>query len=366
MRPTRALLTALAAAAILSGCGPHTKSERYSRQQLQESLRNFEAPGLVIGEFVLANNGVIDGDTIRVEGLDTPLRLLAIDSEETFKSKHERAEAERDFQAYMERQRAKSKRPPKCGTPMGEEATEWAKQFFAGSRRVRLERDHPKEIRDRFNRYLAYVFVQKDGQWLNYNVEHVRAGMSPYFSKYSYSRRFHDEFVAAEEEARANRVGIWDPTSKSYQDYDERKEWWDARAEFIKEFERVAQERDDYIVLTHFDSLRQLEKRLGQEVTLLATVGEIRLGDRGPTRVLLSRRLFSDFTVVFFDRDVFLSSGISRYRSEFVKVTGVVNTYQNKYTKKRELQIIVNLPSQVVGSKVPGLEPLEPASASME
>jgi hypothetical protein len=53
---------------------------------------------------------------------------------------------------------------------------------------------------------------------------------------------------------------------------------------------------------------------------------------------------------------VFLSSGISRYQGEFVRVTGVVNIYQNKYTNKRQLQLLVNLPSQVIGSQVPGIE----------
>ena len=54
----------------------------------------------------------------------------------------------------------------------------------------------PGEIRDRYDRYLAYVFAEIDGKWVNYNVECVRAGMSPYFMKYGYSQRFHADFVA--------------------------------------------------------------------------------------------------------------------------------------------------------------------------
>ncbi|MBW2191959.1 MAG: thermonuclease family protein [Deltaproteobacteria bacterium] len=85
---------------------------------------------------------------------------------------------------------------------MGERATQFAKAFFEGAEVVRLERDDPKEIRGHFGRLLAYVFVKKSGRWTSYNVEAVRAGMSPYFTKYGYSHRFHNQFTHAESEAR--------------------------------------------------------------------------------------------------------------------------------------------------------------------
>lgn len=341
----------LAAALLLqSACAPSAQARRYDRQKAQEALSRLETPGLVLGEFSLPGNAVVDGDTIKVEGLDTSLRLLAIDSEETYKREADRRAAEADFARYLADKRGDSDRPIKAGTPLGEEAKRFAESFFESASRVRLERDHPKDIRGRYNRYLTYVFVEKDGAWVNYNVEAVRAGMSPYFTKYGYSRRFHDEFVAAEKEAREHQRGIWSPDALGYPDYDERKRWWDARAEFVKEFEREAQGREDFIVLTHWDALRQIDERKGQEVTVLGTVGDVRFGDRGPSRVLLSRRMFNDFPVVFFDRDVFLASDITRHEGEFVRVTGVVNEYQSKHTKKRTLQLLVNLPSQVVGS----------------
>ena len=59
---------------------------RLQRQEIQQRLRRLETPGLVIGEFTLDDHAVVDGDTIRVAGLRTTLRLLAIDTEETFKS----------------------------------------------------------------------------------------------------------------------------------------------------------------------------------------------------------------------------------------------------------------------------------------
>lgn len=344
---------ALACAALLlcaSACAS-SASRRYDRQKAQAALSRLETPGLVLGEFALPADAVIDGDTLRVDGLESTLRLLAIDTEETFKKERERRAFEAvSFDEYLRRERGDSPRPVKAPTPMGEEAKKFAKDFFDGVSVVRLERDHPKDIRGRYDRYLTYVFALKDGVWVNYNLEAVRAGMSPYFTKYGYSRRFHDQFVAAEKEARAAQRGIWRPGAPCYPDYDERKKWWDARAEFVRQFERDARGRDDFIVLTHWDALMRIEKLQGREVTVLGTVGNTSFGDRGPSRALLSRRMFNDFPVIFFDRDVFLASGITRYEGEFVRVTGVVSEYQSKRTKKRTLQLLVNLPSQVVGS----------------
>lgn len=351
LRPTR-LLAVVAAAALVAGCGP-AQSNRYQRKEAQDSLKKLGTPGLTIGEFHLTK--VTDGDTIRVDGLESALRLVGLDAEETFKNEHDRRAAETDFNAYLVAKRGDSKHPVKAASPLGEAAKEFAKAFFKDHTRVRLERDDAREIRDRYDRYLAYVFIEKDGRWINYNVECVRAGMSPYFTKYGFSRRFHDDFVAAEAEAKAASRGIWDPALPHYPDYDERKVWWDARGEFIARYQRQIDADPSFVVLTHWDSLRRLEDRVGKEVSLLATVGDIRLGDRGPTKVGLSRKMFGDFPLVFFDKDVFASSGIAAWKGEFVVVKGVVTSYQNKHTKQKQLQIVVDRPGQIVLSPIPGL-----------
>ncbi len=349
----RTLIPLLAVSILaLATCGPPGGS-RYTRKQAQTSLKKLEAPGLVIGEFRITR--VVDGDTIHVDGLDSSLRLLGMDTEETFKQKADRHAADADFAKYLVDQRGDSKRPVKAATPLGEDAKQFGKDFFEGVSKVRLERDNPKEIRDRYDRYLAYVLAEKNGRWLNYNVEGVRAGMSPYFSKYGYSRRFHQEFVDAEREAREARRGIWDPTRPHYTDYDERKPWWTARAEFIAEFDRRARDRDDHINLTDFDALRRLEDHLDKEVVVLATVGEVRLGDRGPSKVMLSRKMYGDFPIIFFDKDVLASTGVAGWRGEFIMVRGVVTVYVNKHNGRRQLQIVANTASQIILSDIPGL-----------
>ncbi|MBI4512401.1 MAG: thermonuclease family protein [Deltaproteobacteria bacterium] len=338
-------------ALLLAACvgGPLPAERRQARKATQALLAQVETSGLIIGEFTLSRRPVIDGDTIRIDGLRTSLRLAGIDTEETFKAEKDRRAFEAGWESYLTAMRGSSPRPVKMATPVGEEAKKFAERFFEDVELVRLERDHPKEIRDYYNRYLAYVIARKNGAWVNYNVECVRAGMSPYFMKYGYSRRFHEDFVRAQDEARAAKRGIWDPTKLHYPDYAERLRWWTSRAEFVQKFETEADESSDHVVLTHWDSMRRLEERVGKEVVILGAVAEIRLGDRGPTKVLLSRRMHSDFPLIFFDKDVFLGSGASRYQGEFVKVRGVVNRYHDPHKNMDELQIIVRLPSQLSG-----------------
>ena len=54
----------------------------------------------------------------------------------------------------------------------------------------------------------------------------VRAGFAPYFTKYGYSRRYHAEFLKAEEEAKAAHRGIWAAGTMHAPDYPERNRYW--------------------------------------------------------------------------------------------------------------------------------------------
>lgn len=342
----RPLLLVLASLLALTSCGP-VGGDRYSRKQAQKSLQKLEAPGLVIGEFTLTK--IVDGDTVRVDGLDSSLRLLGMDTEETFKSESDRRAVETDWNAYVAASRGKG-RPGRLATPTGEIAKEWAKKFFDGAVNVRLERDHPAEIRDRFRRYLAYCFVQKNGVWLHFNVESVRAGMSPYYTKYGFSRRYHDDFMKAEAEAKAAKRGIWADGIMKYPDYPEREAWWRPRGEFVAAFRAEGAGKDNYIDSTHWDALQQLEKHVGKEVHILGTVDDVRINERGPARVAIGK-----IPLVFFDRDVMGTSGIMQWKGEYVWVTGIPSIYENKNTKRKQVQIVIDRASQVRLSPVPGL-----------
>ncbi|MBR2978945.1 MAG: thermonuclease family protein [Myxococcaceae bacterium] len=343
------LIALLLSANFLLGCGAQTKNQRkFSREQTAAAIRTIENEGLVIGEFPLrSHDPILDGDTVMVQGLDSSLRLIGIDTEETFKKERERQLYAGGFEKYKKTLRGDSKRPVKMATPLGEEAKQWAQQFFDGVSTVRLERDHPAELRGFYGRYLAYVFAQKDGKWVNYNIECVRAGMSPYYMKYAHSRRFHQEFLEAEAQAKAQQIGIWDPNKESYGDYDERKAWWGRRAAIIDTFEREEKKHDNYFALTRYNAMLELDKRVGQEVVVFGAIGNIRHREKGPSIVKLSRSRTESFDVVFFEKDVLRSLNLDEQKGEYIFVRGMVRRYKNKYNGRESLQIIVNFPSQV-------------------
>ena len=86
------LIALLLSANFLLGCGAQTKNQRkFSREQTAAAIRTIENEGLVIGEFPLrSHDPILDGDTVMVQGLDSSLRLIGIDTEETFKKERER------------------------------------------------------------------------------------------------------------------------------------------------------------------------------------------------------------------------------------------------------------------------------------
>lgn len=346
------------------GCSPQSTVETLPDAQAQgqandskersadasESPSALDTEGLLIGEFRLAPRPVIDGDTIRVEGIEGSIRLLSIDTEEVFHGKRERAAANQDFDAYLRRRRGDSPRPVKTGTPMGEEAKAFAEAFFDGAQTVRLERDDPRKLRGGFGRVLAYAFVKKDGRWTSYSVECVRAGMSPYFTKYGYSHRFHNDFVRAEAEARENQRGIWDPKARGYGDYAERTAWWNARADVLRAFELDGRGRDDFIDLSHSDAAEHLEAKLGEQVTVLATIDRIKRF-KTLTRVTLTMSDKERFPLIFFDREVFEKSGIARFRGEPILARGEVARYRKG--DYETLQIVIDSPEQLVLPALP-------------
>ncbi len=313
---------------------------------------------------------MLDGDTVKVKGLNASLRLLAIDTEETFKHDYERqAYASKTFEQYKRDLRGKSPRPVKMPTPLGDEGKAFAQRFFDGVTEVRLERDHPGEIRDFYGRYLAYVFAKKNGEWVNYNLEAVKAGMAPYFTKYGRSRRFHEEFLLAQKNAREQKLGIWNPEAKGYGDYDERLAWWNAREAEIFQFETAAESHDNYVALTRFNSMDELGRMVGKEVVLLAAVSEVKNRPRGPSVVRLARTRISGFDVVFFDKDVLARSKIAECVGEYVQVRGRVKAYAGpKKNLPPRLQLVVSRVEQVTvpNSRLKGAEDPELALSPEE
>jgi len=91
----------------------------------------------------------------------------------------------------------------KQNIPMGKVASRYTQKKLT-DKYVKLEFEI-KKIRGNHGRLLAYVFV--DGQ--NLNLDLVRQGLSPYYTKYGKSEKYDPEFRAAEKLARKEKLNIW-------------------------------------------------------------------------------------------------------------------------------------------------------------
>ena len=125
---------------------------------------------------------VVDGDTVDVlmpSGEVETVRLLCVDTPES---------------VHPDRSR---------NVPMGQVASDYTKRRLYGKKVTLVYEDGNR--RGYYGRLLAYILV--DGE--NFNVELVREGLSPYYTKYGRSNEFDAEFEAAEVQARRQGLGVW-------------------------------------------------------------------------------------------------------------------------------------------------------------
>ena len=124
---------------------------------------------------------VVDGDTIVIKygGKYEKVRLLCVNTPESVHPDE------------------------KQNIPMGKVASKYTQKKLAG-KYVKLEFE-VNRLRGNYGRLLAYVFV--DGQ--NLNLDLVRQGLSPYYTKYGKSQRYDSEFRLAEKQARKEKINIW-------------------------------------------------------------------------------------------------------------------------------------------------------------
>lgn len=119
---------------------------------------------------------VVDGDTLLLVN-NARVRLIGVNTPETVRPDH-------PVEAW------------------GPEASRFTQEFVA-SGPVRLTFD--QERRDRFERFLAYVWV--DDRLLN--EELVRAGLGRAELQFHYSSAMKKRFREAQQQAQRERVGIW-------------------------------------------------------------------------------------------------------------------------------------------------------------
>lgn len=152
------------------------------------------------GRFVIPRSGqynyedilvkrAIDGDTLELED-GARVRLIGIDTPEM----HESGKLHRDA--------TRSKQDISTIKALGRRSGEFTRNLAEG-RRVRLEFDVEK--RDRYNRLLAYVYLQ-DGTFVNAKIiEEGYASLMTFPPNVKYA----DLFLKLSQQARENRRGLW-------------------------------------------------------------------------------------------------------------------------------------------------------------
>lgn len=288
---------------------------------------------LIIGEFKVTK--VVDGDTFRFDKLDGSARLQFLDTEETFKDDNaaqKTDELRKNWDKYYKNLRDTSKYPVKADSPFGYDSWQWAKEFMKDVDYVRLEKDDLVREKDIFNRWLAYMIVIKNGKEINYNIEAVRQGISPYFNKYGNSKRFHNEFVAAQNYAKENKLGIWSDTVQKYPDYDERLTWWDFRAKQLEDFDSEHKENKYYFNISEINEYKRLENYLGQEVIIFGSIGEL-LQNRFPYLMTIPVTKENRFEIVIFEEHAGILNEINLQDvlENYVYIMGKLEKRKDRY-----------------------------------
>lgn len=204
---------------------------------------------------------VIDGDTIKIllNNEQESIRLSCLDTEESQYGGN------------------------KPVTNAGILASKWAKQYFganeqgipSGDVRVDLEFDtnDPVQVclnkhRDNYGRLICYVYKAGDPE--NANVRIVREGWSPYFVKYGRSRLYHRQFVAAEIEAQAKALAIWNPATNAggnRRDYTTLIPWWSLRDSVVQDYRYLGIQAGVLSVRLDYNHLLEAA-RVGNNVTV--------------------------------------------------------------------------------------------------
>ncbi len=141
---------------------------------------------------------VVDGDTVyvNVNGKLWKIRLLGVDTPETYKKNNPN-------EYYL-----------LDGTPITNTTylKEWGikAKYFAKKQLenktviIAFDKEAPKK--DRYGRYLAYIFINNSNNLINFNEELLKYG---YARVYISDFELRDKFLEVEKEAKEDRVGLW-------------------------------------------------------------------------------------------------------------------------------------------------------------
>ena len=129
---------------------------------------------------------------------------------------------------------------------------------------------------ENYGRVLAYVHVGGRPAGENLSLAVIRAGRSPYFTKYGRSRLYHADFLEAERLAIADERGLWGitaavgersvPVSDYVRNYQQLLPWWQTREGIVEDFRRWQREgvaRHVLVPRVHHDDLLEAASKRG-------------------------------------------------------------------------------------------------------
>lgn len=132
---------------------------------------------------------VVDGDTIKFEsrGFESTMRLIGIDTPETKRPGY----------------------PVQCGGPA---ASAEAARLLPRGTPVRLVSDPSQDARDKYGRFLGYVYLAgRGGARGSINYRLVRTGFAKTYVYGQIPFRYAGPFLAGEIAAKKARLGVWGP-----------------------------------------------------------------------------------------------------------------------------------------------------------
>lgn len=283
---------------------------------------------------------IVDGDTFRLRKYQKSFRLMCIDTEETFKGKNAEEKTEEISKRWLEyynqnKSNERFNKPAKIESPFGYKTYLWTKDFFLESDSIRIEVDNFDRIKDIYDRELVYIIVYKKGKEINYNIECVREGYSPYFNKYGNSQRFHDEFLIAQNEAAANKKGIWSKDEKCYPDYTQRIEWWNIRANQLVNYELKYSDNLSYINLMKDRDRDKLEANIGKDIIIFGNVTDFFIKKLPFTfRLGISSNMHLNILIYEENKDLLDKLDLKGIDYYYVYIKGELSKNNNNYLLK--------------------------------
>jgi len=186
------------------------------------------------------------------------------------------------------------------------------------------------------------IAIRDDGSEFNYNIECIKLGYSPYFSKYGYVKRFDNEFRQAQEYAHKNKLGIWSGNELCYPDYDERLLWWNVRAEQIKKFETQSAGKNGFYSMLDLNDFKKLKNQINDSVIVFGTISQV-MKDKNPRIAKFVTDDNNQLELVFFEKSYHIIEDLdlANPKDYYIYVKGKLTDFNG------QIQIIIEDAGQI-------------------